>query len=1175
MFRWISIALIVVAGGLASHQLQAGDMEAAIRWGCVLVLVAALMLIEADKLALSMLASIKAFAAEHLPKAQAVLPLTARRGQASARGAKASVRNAKAVAKPVASAKAAARAVAVMPRASVASSIAALLSEMPEEIELPWMVVLVAAGLFFLLGQYFLVVDGSVVKDVALLIPAVILGWRWFHRSTPSIQLRLLSTLPQFVGASVLVLALWVYGGHLIWIEGEMDTYIGAALTWVGTGLGAWACMRYIEKPMAAAEGPEGEIDPLTPFELPGTDSTWSTALRVPLLGAAVFLLVLMASATNYVVSLGAMVLAIVAFLLGAPFIRERWQDRVSQGLGYAVFGVAALAVGMGFHAQTLIEHGMTNAGLWWFLAAALTLALVMRVPQDPGPQRSIFGEKAGLVLLVAVAFAMRFINVSLFPYGVEGDEAGYGIVFYSMQHRPQIIQNMFRFNNVGVALYWLGAFWTQVLGVSVLSLRLASVCYGTLSILTYYFMVRLVLRWQAALLGAVALTVSTWHLHYSRFGHLNISQVFIQSACFYFFWKGMLSKRLRYFAAGGLCLGLTFMAHTAGKLVPFFFFGFILYLALVHPKALARRSAGILIFFLFAWATVAPVMTYYLKFPLQGTGRIKEVSIMNNQNSNAPADAIAGAAANFRLSMLMFNETGDSRSRDNALAPQPMLDHWSGVLFLLGFGFALYHWKRPFYAFMLLAFFGTLSASIISVEAPQSLRTAGNIPIVYFFIAVFFDRALDLARRAWSAVGERALALGLAVMLGFMAHSNLMRYFGNTNYGWDLLPTLIGMHAGALGPAYEVRFFSENFGAGHPPAALFANGTPLKNHAELVEALPLRGMMGKGVSVAFSDRYQMLSSYASWLYPQGKVGQIKTKLGVPVYDTLTLTPAQAAELYGWQGTLKVNGQALPDVLGSVDAPQGLSPGAGSIEGHWKGTLFIPDWAEQRFSFAGPGTASFRLDGREMAHRGADGAWFNLPIGPHDVELSYRGDGKAPFQLLWERRPTKSGGRYWALGYEAKPVPVPADQMLRSTPEAGLTQHFYAGTRFEGPYTAKFDAVPFGRWIDWPISGPFSCLWTGKIKIEKAGDYSFHFNGPNFSDVEVGGRLADRHGKPDINVDARVPQKALHLLPGTYPIKVRFSANSQPVIELLWTSPDSGGQQVMIPPRLLEPELIF
>ena len=1160
MFRWILIALTVGACAIASWHLQAGHLELAIRFGGIAAVFAVLMVLEADKAVLAIFANMKAAQASWKEGQTAAVTALKR----SAGGAKAAAGSKR---------KGAPGLAVVLPRPSLMSMVPTL----PDSVELPWLVVLVLGVLLVGVGQYYSMAAAALVKGITLTVVGLFFVWRWFQREGESITVPLLSTLPQFLACAVVALGLWIYGAHLVWIEGEMDTYLGAFLTWVGTALGSWACMKFIEKPLAAAEAPEGgEVEPLKLYEVPGSEHSLATIMRLPLLGLAALFLVLMASATNYIVSLGFMCLAIVSFLLGAPFVRERWQESLPSKARLGLFAAAVVAVLAGFHAQNLIEIGQTNPGLWWFLGAGLVLALLLRAPEAPEKTLPSFNEKAGLVLLVGVAFAMRFINVSLFPYGVEGDEAGYGIVFYSMQHRPQIIQNMFRFNNVGVALYWLGAFWTQVLGVSVLSLRLASVIYGTLSIITFYFMARLVLRWQAALLGAVALTVSTWHLHFSRFGHLNISQVFVQSACFYFFWKGMLSKRLRYFAAGGLCLGLTFMAHTAGKLVPFFFIGFLCYLALVHPKALARRTAGILIFFLFAWATVAPVMTYYIKFPLQGTGRIKEVSIMNNQNSNAPADAIAGAAANFRVSMLMFNQTGDSRSRDNALAPQPMLDHWSGVLFLLGFGFALYHWKRPFYAFMLLSFFGTLAASIISVEAPQSLRTAGNIPIVYFFVAVFFDRALDFAKRAWSAVGEKVLILCLVVMLGFMAHSNLKRYFTNNNYGWDLLPTLIGMHAGSLGPGYEVRFFSENFGGGHPPVSLFANGTPIRNHAELIEALPFRGITGKGLSVAFSDRYQTIgiAQYANWLYPQGKVGQIKTKDGVVVYDTLTLTPEQVAELYGWEGSLKVDGESGADTLRSADFPQGLSPSAGTVEGKWKGSFFIPDWAAQRFTIAGGGVASFRIDGREAARNGVPGPWLRLPIGVHNVELSVRGNGKGPFQLLWERKPTESGGRYWSLGYETKLLPVPADLMLRSTPQVGLTQHFYAGTRWDGPFTAKFDAVPFGRWIDWPISGPFSCEWKGRIKIEKAGDYSFFHNGPNFADIEVGGHLVERHGKADIDLDKRTPQRVLHLNPGTYPMKLRFAASSQPYIELLWTSPDNA-QQGIIPPRLLEPELVF
>jgi 4-amino-4-deoxy-L-arabinose transferase-like glycosyltransferase len=1159
MFRWIILTFILLTCGAASWQLQGGHLDVAMRLGGLAAVLAVLMVLEADKLLVASLSAMQGV----------------RRAWKEGQERNAKAKADSAVSRP---ARAGAKA-STVERKTRAAAIAPgpvawkpSLPALPEVFELPWMVILGVAIFFILGGQYYLLAAASVIKGAGLTVVGLFLAWRWWHRSSDSLQIPLLATLPQFLGCAVVALGLWFYGAVLIWRENELGTYIGTAMTWAGTALGAWAAMRFIERPLAQGQ----EEQPFMAYDVPDAEHSWGSIFRWPLLGLTLLFLTLMATATNYVVSLGLMLLAIASFLLGAPFIRQRWQERQGFGLGLLAVGAAALA--MGFHAQSLIEHNLVNRGLWWFLAAGLGLSLIMASPEETSPQKPLFSEKAALVLLVVAAFCLRFINVALFPYGVEGDEAGYGIVFNNMNHVPQLMQNIFRFNNVGVALYWLGAFFMKLFGVSVLTLRLASVVYGTLSILTFYFMARLVLRWQAALLGAVALTVSTWHLHYSRFGHLNISQVFVQSACFYFFWKGMLSKRLRYFAVGGLCLGLAFMAHTAGKLVPFFFFGFLVYLALVHPKALARRTAGILIFFLVSWATVAPVMTYYLKFPLQGTGRIKEVSIMNNQNSNAPADAIAGAAANFRVSMLMFNQTGDFRSRDNPLAPQPMLDHWSGVLFLLGFGFALYHWKRPLYAFMLLAFFGTLSASVISVEAPQSLRTAGNIPIVYFFVAVFFDRALDLGRRAWAAMGEKLVLLGLAVLLGIMANSNLHRYFDNNNYGWDLLPTLIGMHAGELGQDYEVRFFSENFGGGHPPVTLFANGTPIRSHGELLEALPLRSLTpNKGVSLAFSDRYRLLSDYAYWLYPQAKAGKIKTKVGTEVYDTLTLTPAQVTELYGWEGTVKTaGGPARPDTLKGLDWPQGLSRGAGTLEGHWKGTFFAPDWEEMHFSFAGPGQASLRLDGREVARsQGPAGPWLKLPIGPHSAEFSFHGQGDLPVQLLWERRVTTSGGRYWALAYDSKIQPVPSDLILRSVPQVGFTQHFFAGTNFEGPYTAKIDAVPFARWIDGPIGGPFSSDWRGKLNIEKEGDYGFYFNGGTYSDIEVAGKLIERRGNPTFKVDSRPQVATIHLRPGTYPIRVRCAVSANIFMELTWSTPDTAGQHVMLPPRLLKPELNF
>jgi hypothetical protein len=482
----------------------------------------------------------------------------------------------------------------------------------------------------------------------------------------------------------------------------------------------------------------------------------------------------------------------------------------------------------------------------------------------------------------------------------------------------------------------------------------------------------------------------------------------------------------------------------------------------------------------------------------------------------------------------------------------------------------------------MLIAFFGTLSASVISVEAPQSLRTAGNIPIVFFFVGVFFDRLVELGGRISTRWGRGLVVAGLAVALLVMGQSNLKRFFGNENYGWDLLPTLIGQQAGALGPAYEVHFFSENFGAGHPPVTLFANGVPVRNHAELLEALPQRMATDKGVCFAFSDRYQAFSDYAAWLYPEAKRSQIKTKLGVPVYDTVTLTPRQAAQRFGLDAKIWPNsgfsGAPLTEAARTLEYPHGIAPALGAISAEWQGAFFVPNWATQRFRVVTRGSATFKLDGRMLASTTAQsglGDWVQLPIGVHSLELRFHGRGQDPLSLQWERRVTPSGGGYWAAISSQDMGPLADGLLLRGIQPHGLTQRFYAGKTWEGPYTAKIDACILGRWIDWPINGPFSCIWTGSITIEKAGHYSFNFTTPNFADIQVGGRLVERRGEAYAAPDNRRSEKPIFLRPGSYPIRVRFAAASQPIMDLTWIWEGTQGRSEMIPPRLLTPDAHF
>ena len=92
----------------------------------------------------------------------------------------------------------------------------------------------------------------------------------------------------------------------------------------------------------------------------------------------------------------------------------------------------------------------------------------------------------------------------------------------------------------------------------------------------------------------------------------------------------------------------------------------------------------------------------------------------------------------NLKLSMLMFNYSGDSRPRNNGgLQFEPQLGFWTGMFFALGFLYALFHWKRQNNFVFLMWLMLILCNSIFSVEAPSALRSMGNIPVTIVFSCI------------------------------------------------------------------------------------------------------------------------------------------------------------------------------------------------------------------------------------------------------------------------------------------------------------------------------------------------------------------------------------------------------------------------------------------------------
>jgi len=340
-----------------------------------------------------------------------------------------------------------------------------------------------------------------------------------------------------------------------------------------------------------------------------------------------------------------------------------------------------------------------------------------------------------------------------------------------------------------------------------------------------------------------------------------------------------------------------------------------------------------------------------YSRQPAQAFNRVKEVSIANTDNTSSPRDMGQGLLNNFKLNMYMFNHEGDSRTRDNILAPAPLLDFWTGILWALGFIFAVYYWRRPYYGMALILFYTIALNSLLSVEAPQSLRTSGNISIIFLVVAPVLARADLFLRKMLKGAGLALATLGLIAIALLAGRANLKAYWQAVRHdvSFDVLPTTIGMEAGHLGAGYKVDFLSEGFSAGHDPCRLFSQplrGAPtqIRSHAELAECLPAREDLDHSIYYAFSDRYIAGLEIPKAFYPAGQERDLLNKLEPTslLFKAWDVPKAEIIASHLLKATYypqeRLQGSPMPVTMDAVVAGLGTTP-TGAASGVWEGTL--------------------------------------------------------------------------------------------------------------------------------------------------------------------------------------------------------------------------------------------
>ena len=350
------------------------------------------------------------------------------------------------------------------------------------------------------------------------------------------------------------------------------------------------------------------------------------------------------------------------------------------------------------------------------------------------------------LILLVALFFRVWQLDVA--PPGHHHDDVmdiqiarwitqGYHAIYFpeAYGHEP---------------LYaYLMAGWILLFGHAYPWIRLLSVLIGLLGILTAYLAARRLFGVPVALLTAVGLALSLWHILFSRRPIRAITLPFFVALTVYCFWRGIMGQGDRgtgrqgdggtgrqgtcWLALGGLLLGLSFYTYMASRVMPGIYLGFVAYMALFHREQLRGRWPGIVAFFVIAALVATPLAVYLLTHP---AAEVRSAQV------NAPLTALLhgnpGPVLRNAWAVLgMFGVRGDQWWELNPPYRPVFGEPVGAVLFYLGLGLCLWRWRRPAYALALIWLGVGVLPSVLTADAPNFPRCMGALPVIYAFPAL------------------------------------------------------------------------------------------------------------------------------------------------------------------------------------------------------------------------------------------------------------------------------------------------------------------------------------------------------------------------------------------------------------------------------------------------------
>jgi len=395
-------------------------------------------------------------------------------------------------------------------------------------------------------------------------------------------------------------------------------------------------------------------------------------------------------------------------------------------------------------------------------------------------------------VLIVFGALFLRTYKLGTLPPGVYPDEAVNGVdaITANAMHNWQ---SFYTNNNGREGLFMnLIALGFSLFGISVVTLKMWSVLFGTLTVLGVILLGEELLKSRRAGLIAGFLTATSfWAINFSRIGFRAIMLPFVLVFTIFFLIRGIQKKKILDYILAGMFFGLGLHTYISFRIAPLILVALLVAFIISRKRFLATHWKEILAFCVAAVVVALPMLLDFYRHPDHFSGRTNQVSVFNPAVNQGNLPLTLGKS--FGLSFAQFNFFGDQNWRHN-LPPWPEIFPTIGIFFLVGIAYFIWEffwllWRRIragerserfiLVTLLLSWFFVMILPSAISFEGlPHALRSIGTMPVALLLATFSLEAVFKWAERAKYAKYKEAIWTILIVLIIGSGIWSVKQYF-------------------------------------------------------------------------------------------------------------------------------------------------------------------------------------------------------------------------------------------------------------------------------------------------------------------------------------------------------------------------------------------------------------